>query len=112
KKVDEAMAPVPSAGEAKVETTSAQANTEAPAAATANVGPSKIDAPKAEETKAVEKPVDPAKAVAAPAAPAVAPDAKKDAARLPGAEKTAKAEPPRRPGLIAVFVSRKDSKLY
>ena len=37
---------------------------------------------------------------------------KKDAARLPGAEKAAKAEPPRRPGQIAVFVSRKDSKLY
>ena len=39
---------------------------------------------------------------------------KKDPARLPGAEKAlaAKPEPPRRPGLIAVFVSRKDSKLY
>ena len=37
---------------------------------------------------------------------------KKDAARLPGADKAAKAEPPRRPGQIAVFVSRKDSKLY
>jgi hypothetical protein len=35
---------------------------------------------------------------------------KKDTARLPGA--AAKAEPPRRPGQIAVFVSRKDSKLY
>jgi hypothetical protein len=46
--------------------------------------------------------------------PAVAPDVKKDTARLPGAEKAvaAKPEPPRRPGLIAVFVSRKDSKLY
>ena len=44
--------------------------------------------------------------------PAAAPDAKKDTARLPGAEKAAKAEPPRRPGQIAVFVSRKDSKLY
>ena len=39
---------------------------------------------------------------------------KKDPARLPGAEKAvaAKPEPPRRPGQIAVFVSRKDSKLY
>jgi hypothetical protein len=111
KKVDEAMAPAPSAGEAKVETTSEQANTEASTAAIANVGPSKVDAPKAEETKAVERPGDPAKAVAAPAA-AVAPDAKKDAARLPGADKAARAEPPRRPGQIAVFVSRKDSKLY
>ena len=37
---------------------------------------------------------------------------KKDTARLPGADKAARAEPPRRPGQIAVFVSRKDSKLY
>jgi hypothetical protein len=46
--------------------------------------------------------------------PAIAPDVKKDPARLPGAEKAAaaKPEPPRRPGRIAVFVSRKDSKLY
>jgi lipoprotein-anchoring transpeptidase ErfK/SrfK len=68
---------------------------------------------KAAEPKAVEKPAEPAKAIAdAPAGPAAAPDAKKDAARLPGAEKAAKPEPPRRPGQIAVFVSRKDSKLY
>ena len=40
------------------------------------------------------------------------PTRKKDPARLPGAEKAAKAEPPKRPGQIAVFVSRKDSKLY
>ena len=37
---------------------------------------------------------------------------KKDTARLPGADRAAKAEPPRRPGQIAVFVSAKDSKLY
>lgn len=39
---------------------------------------------------------------------------KKDPARLPGTEKAVatKPEPPRRPGQIAVFVSRKDSKLY
>ena len=65
------------------------------------------------ESKAAEKPAEPVKAVAdAPAGPAAAPDAKKDAARLPGAEKAARAEPPKRPGQIAVFVSRKDSKLY
>jgi lipoprotein-anchoring transpeptidase ErfK/SrfK len=68
---------------------------------------------KAADSKAAEKPAEPAKAIAdAPAGAAVAPDAKKDAARLPGAEKVAKPEPPRRPGQIAVFVSRKDSKLY
>jgi hypothetical protein len=58
----------------------------------------KADEPKATETKATAD---------APAAP----DAKKDTARLPGVEKAAKAEP-KRTGQIAVFVSRKDSKLY
>jgi lipoprotein-anchoring transpeptidase ErfK/SrfK len=59
------------------------------------------------ETKAAEKPADPANPPAAPPA-----QVKKDPARLPGAEKAAKAEAPRRPGQVAVFVSRKDSKLY
>jgi lipoprotein-anchoring transpeptidase ErfK/SrfK len=118
-------------GEAKVEASSEaksdEANTEAPTAALAKAAPA-IEAPKVEEaktpesrptdskpaeSKAAEKPAEPVKAVAdAPATPVVAPDAKKDAARLPGAEKAARAEPPRRPGQIAVFVSRKDSKLY
>src|SRR5438094_465820 len=40
-----------------------------------------------------------------------APDAKKDPSRLPGVEKAAKAEP-KREGLVAVFISRKDGKLY
>ena len=84
------------------------ANIEAPTAA---IG--KVDDSKPSDSKAAEKPLEPAKAAAnAPAVPAPAPDAKKDAARLPGAEKGGKAEPPRRPGQIAVFVSRKDSKLY
>ena len=106
-------------GEAKVEasseTKSDAVNAEAPTAAITKVEETKTDAPKPKpaESKAAEKPADPAKAIAdTPAAPAVAPDAKKDTARLPGAEKAAKAEPPRRPGQIAVFVSRKDSKLY
>jgi lipoprotein-anchoring transpeptidase ErfK/SrfK len=94
-------------GEAKAEASS-ETNIEAPTAAIANAKPTRIETPKVE---AAEKPAEPVKAVAdAPAAPAVAPDVKKDAARLPGA--AAKAEPPRRPGQIAVFVSRKDSKLY
>jgi lipoprotein-anchoring transpeptidase ErfK/SrfK len=76
------------------------------------------DAPKAAEVvapKAAEKPAEPAKepTKAAADAPAVAPDAKKDPSRLPGAEKAAtKVEPPKRAGQIAVFVSRKDGKLY
>ena len=114
-------------GEAKVEASSEaksdQANTEAPTAALAKEPA--IEAPKVEEAKAPEsRPADskpteskaaetPVKAIAdAPAGPAAAPDVKKDAARPPGAEKPARAEPPRRPGQIAVFVSRKDSKLY
>jgi lipoprotein-anchoring transpeptidase ErfK/SrfK len=105
----------PSNAEAKTDTAKSEpaanaGSDETPAAALAN-------APKAEEAKAPEaKPAEstePAKTGArAPAAPAVAPDVKKDTARLPGAEKAAKAEAPRRAGQIAVFVSRKDSKLY
>ena len=99
-------------------------NTEAPTAAIAKVGAYQdrsaegrgsqdFRSPSLLKSKAAEKPAEPVKAAAdAPAAPAVAPDAKKDTARLPGAEKAAKAEPPKRTGQIAVFVSRKDSKLY
>jgi lipoprotein-anchoring transpeptidase ErfK/SrfK len=123
---DERVKAADKPGEAKVEASSEaksdEANTEAPTAALAKAAPT-IEAPKVEEaktpeskpteSKAAEKPAEPVKAVAdAPATPAVAPDVKKDAARLPGAEKPARAEPPKRPGQIAVFVSRKDSKLY
>ena len=76
----------------------------------------KVDAPKAAEKeapKAAEKPAEPAKESVKAVAdtPAVAPDAKKDPSRVPGAA-TAKTEPPKRTGQIAVFVSRKDGKLY
>jgi lipoprotein-anchoring transpeptidase ErfK/SrfK len=123
---DERVKAADKPGEAKVEASSEaksdEANTEAPTAALAKAAPA-IAAPKVEEaktpeskpteSKTAEKPAEPVKAVAdAPATPAVAPDVKKDAARLPGAEKPARAEPPKRPGQIAVFVSRKDSKLY
>ncbi|OCK60119.1 hypothetical protein LMTR3_17670 [Bradyrhizobium sp. LMTR 3] len=71
----------------------------------------KADAPKSEP--AISAAGEPTKAIAdTPAAPTVAPEIKKDTARLPGADKAARVEPPRRPGQIAVFVSRKDSKLY
>ncbi|MEO8320447.1 MAG: L,D-transpeptidase family protein [Bradyrhizobium sp.] len=137
-KADEAQAPTAAADDAaksdvtastKVEDKTAETKVEAksdvkPEAKTDNVKteavkaePVKIEAPKAEvtkadepkapEIKAVEKPAEPAKAVAdAPAAV----DVKKDTARLPGVA-VAKAEP-KRTGQIAVFVSRKDSKLY
>ena len=105
--------------EAKADATNAEpsakadeVNSEAPTAAIATAGPAKADAPKleastaSEAAKAVEKPAEPAKPVTE------APDAKKDAARPPGVEKTARAEAPKRAGQIAVFVSRKDAKLY
>ena len=86
--------------QAKVEAKSDEVKTEAPTAEGAKAEPAGIEAT-VEETKAIDTPT-------------VAPDVKKDTARLPGAEKavTAKPEPPRRPGRIAVFVSRKDAKLY
>lgn len=118
--------------EPKVETKSAEKSddvkTEAPKAE-AKAEPVKVEAPKAEvtkaeepkatetkavetkatETKADEKSAEPAKTIAV-APPAD--DVKKDTARLPGVEKpiAAKIDPKR--GQIAVFVSRKDSKLY
>ena len=119
--------PVEAKVEVSSETKSDEVNPEAPTAAIANAKPASTEAPKVEEAKTPEaktseakaseateaKPAEPIKAVAdAPATPVIAPDAKKDTARLPGAEKAAKAEPPRRPGQISVFVSRKDSKLY
>jgi lipoprotein-anchoring transpeptidase ErfK/SrfK len=71
----------------------------------AKVETSKSEVSASEGVKIDDKPVE---------ANAVAPDVTKDTARLPGAENavTAKPEPPRRPGRIAVFVSRKDAKLY
>jgi lipoprotein-anchoring transpeptidase ErfK/SrfK len=72
------------------------------------------DAPKAtpEAAKPDEKPADGVKGASeSPTSPI---DVKKDPSRLLDADKpaTAKAEPPRRAGQIAVFISRKDSKLY
>jgi lipoprotein-anchoring transpeptidase ErfK/SrfK len=133
KKTDEAQAPAPTAADAaKTETASDGAEVQEkaegkPAGAKVEVKAEPVEAPKAEvtkadepkatETKAVDtkatetKPAEPAKAVAdAPAA--AAPDAKKDTARLPGVEKAVAAKIDPKRGQIAVFVSRKDSKLY
>jgi lipoprotein-anchoring transpeptidase ErfK/SrfK len=57
-----------------------------------------------------DKPADTVKAVTATSASA--PDAKKDETRLPDTAKPATAAAPKRTGQIAVFISRKDSKLY
>ncbi|MEY9360463.1 lipoprotein-anchoring transpeptidase ErfK/SrfK [Bradyrhizobium yuanmingense] len=78
--------------------------------------PASEDAAKpATENKAADK-VDPVKteAAKAPDAPALAtaPDAKKDEGRLTDPAPAAKPDTPKRAGQIAVFISRKDSKLY
>ena len=109
--------PVEAKVEASSETKSDTVNAEASTAAITKVEEAKTPEAKTleaktpeskpAEPKAAEKPAEPVKAIITTPA---APDVKKDTARPPGA--AAKAEPPRRPGLIAVFVSRKDSKLY
>jgi lipoprotein-anchoring transpeptidase ErfK/SrfK len=70
----------------------------------------KAEAPKVEAAKSIEKPAESKIA----AEPVSVPPAKKDQGRLAGLEKAAavKPEAPKRSGQIAVFVSRKDSKLY
>jgi hypothetical protein len=88
----------------------AEVNAEAPKAEVSNADEPKAAETTPTETKAVEKPAEPAKETAD--APTAA-DVKKDTARLPGAERAAAAKAqPKRTGQIAVFVSRKDSKLY
>jgi lipoprotein-anchoring transpeptidase ErfK/SrfK len=119
KKIDEAkkieaLAPAQAVSDGKKEITASESakTEEAPKAEAAKAETPKLDTSKADEPKTVDKPAEPAKAVAD--TPAVVPDAKKDAARLPGVEKAvaAKPEPPKRSGPIAVFISRKDAKLY
>ncbi|WP_076860287.1 L,D-transpeptidase family protein [Bradyrhizobium mercantei] len=80
------------------------------AAEAAKVDTSKTDAPKADVAQDAAKASDTAKTTNKPAeAAADTPDAKKDPARLPG---IARIDVSKRAGQIAVFISRKDSKLY
>lgn len=76
---------------------------------TAKSEPAKTEPAKTEAVE-VKKPDAPATA-AAPVQPA-ATDAKKDQTRAADPAPAAKPEPPKRAGQIAVFISRKDSKLY
>ncbi len=70
------------------------------------------DATKAETAKPVDKPAEPVKAANAATSPAPAADGKKDQTRLTEAAKAAAKPEKRREGQVAVFISRKDSKLY
>jgi hypothetical protein len=93
-KKDEAQAPMQVGGEAKE---------------------TKTEDTKADIAKASEKADDSITATTdvRPAAPdQKAPEVKKDQARLPDIDKPAVAAAPKRTGQIAVFISRKDGKLY
>ena len=72
----------------------------------AEVQAAKAETPRLDAVKSAEKPAETVKAVDLPASPA---EVKKDTARLPGGVKP---ELPKRTGQIAVFISRKDSRLY
>jgi lipoprotein-anchoring transpeptidase ErfK/SrfK len=91
--------------------------------AAATSGPSGVAAApgsKADQAQAAAKPeAEPAKTDAAKpadkpvkAADDAGADAKKDQTRLSGSDKPPKPDPRRREGQLAVFISRKDSKLY
>ena len=78
----------------------------ADAGKTAEMQAAKAETPRLDAAKSAEKPAETVKAADLPASPA---EVKKDTARLPGGVKP---ELPKRTGQIAVFVSRKDSRLY
>jgi len=112
---------------AKAETVKTEAVTAEPAASEtikpeqakveakeAKVDEGKAEPPKASAEKSAERPAEDIKAVAAPAA---TPEPKKDQTRAsdavkPASSKIDPAAAPKRSGQIAVFISRKDSKLY
>jgi lipoprotein-anchoring transpeptidase ErfK/SrfK len=91
-----------------VETEPATAGIKAEGKAEEKPAEVKIEAAKIEAKPEEAKPEDKVKAAA------LAADAKKDQARLADINKPglARSEPPKRAGQIAVFISRKDSKIY
>ncbi|AMA57856.1 L,D-transpeptidase [Bradyrhizobium sp. CCGE-LA001] len=91
----------------KVETKTAEASDAAKPAATDAKAVDAAEAPKASTT--TDKP-DAAKTDAPPLA--ASPDVKKDETRMADPAPAAKPDAPKRAGQIAVFISRKDSKLY
>jgi hypothetical protein len=107
KKQDEAQAPVQASGETL--------KTDVAASESPKAEQTTTEATKADIAKAPEKADDSVTATTdvRPAAPdQKTPEVKKDQARLPDIEKPAVAAAPKRAGQIAVFISRKDGKLY
>ena len=83
--------------------------TDAPKADSAKQDAAKPDSTKADAAKPADKPAEPVKAATDAAAPPA--DAKKDQTRIVG-DKPVKPDVKRKDSQIAVFISRKDSKLY
>jgi len=83
-------------------------------AATDNVEAAKNDTPKSDAPKTEPAKTEAADAAKKPdaAAQAASPDPKKDETRIADPAPAAKPDAPKRAGQIAVFISRKDSKLY
>ncbi|MCP3369036.1 L,D-transpeptidase [Bradyrhizobium cajani] len=104
----------PASAEAKpIEATEAPKASTAASTATADkpagkIGPAKIGPAKIEAADSAKKPDAPF----TPPAVAASPDAKKDETRVADPAPAAKPEAPKRAGQIAIFISRKDSKLY
>lgn len=110
---EEAAAPADNAKMAEASDTAKSQSEDASKPANANKPADKLEAVKAEPVKA--EAVDSAKTPNAQAtAPALAtsPDAKKDENRVADPAPAARPDTPKRAGQIAVFISRKDSKLY
>lgn len=72
----------------------------------------KSDAPKSETAKTEAAKTEAADSARKPDAAAASPDPKKDETRVADPAPAAKPDAPKRAGQIAVFISRKDSKLY
>ena len=87
----------------------AETKADAPKADNAKQDAAKPDSTKADAAKPADKPTDPAKAAGDTIQPAA--DAKKDQTRIVG-DKPVKPDIKRKDSQIAVFISRKDSKLY
>ena len=112
---EQAAAPADKVEEPANSETRATEASEAPKAATAT--DDKIEAAKSEPAKAEPTKAEATGSATKPDAAAVTaatptPDAKKDETRIADPAPAAKPEAPRRAGQIAVFISRKDSKLY
>lgn len=118
KTAEAADAPTPAQADKPADKVEA-AKTEAVKSEPVQSEPAKTDAGKTEAAKTEAAKPEAAKTEAAdaakkPDAPAIAasPEAKKDESRLAEPAPAAKPEAPKRAGQIAVFISRKDSKLY